>query len=457
MKTRPRMLPSLLIATLLFVPGARGGTVTDLLADPSGWSTWVQRPEVAPKFELQKSAAKAVLAIDSRNDPDAFGCWLHPLPTLQKDRRYRIEAAFETDGIDLIGRRVWAIISHGAGQFQELDHEGGWGSLQRMSVELTPDKDYQDLALRLYLAWAPRGSVRWREARLVDITDEPAKKRVAKLAAVSGRPKTGSTMAEVLDFYGQRLDEAGAEGVDLVCLPEYINIDRVAAGADRTVLAEPIPGGKFVAALAAKARQHRMYVAASVLERDGRRIYNTGVIFCRDGSVVGKYRKTHPTIAESLLKGASPGDDYPVFDTDIGRIGYMICFDNHQPEVSRILALKGADIIVFSNDSDGRERGTLYESYMRVRALDSQVHIVASVNKPGQTLIVNPRGEIVSRTDNTPGAIAIATCDLAMRVRDGSGRPIESRYWRVRRSDTFAPLLQDYAERERAADPSSSQ
>jgi predicted amidohydrolase len=135
----------------------------------------------------------------------------------------------------------------------------------------------------------------------------------------------------------------------------------------------------------------------------------------------------------------------------------MICFDNHQPEVSRILALKGAEVIVFSNDSDGRERGTLYESYMRVRALDSQVHIVASVNKPGQTLIVNPRGEIVSRTDNTPGALAIATCDLTLRVRDGSGRPIESRYWRVRRSDTFAPLLQDYATRDRAPPPTSSQ
>jgi predicted amidohydrolase len=85
---------------------------------------------------------------------------------------------------------------------------------------------------------------------------------------------------------------------------------------------------------------------------------------------------------------------------------------------------------------------------MRVRALDSQVHIVASVNKVGQTLIVNPRGEIVARAEAKPGALAVAACDVGLSVRDGSGRPIEARYWRVRRGDTFAPLLRDYAERD---------
>jgi predicted amidohydrolase len=460
MKPIPRPILRLVVAAILVAPMAHGGTVIDLMADPQGWSTWVQRSEVAPKFDRQTPAtpgAKTVLAIDSRNDPDAFGCWLRSLPTLRKDRRYRIEAAFEADGIDRVGQRVWAIITRGSGDFQELDHHGGPGGLQRMSIELNPDQDYSDLALRLYLAWTPRGSVRWKEARVIDITGDAVKPRIVKLAAVSGRPEQGSTPQQALEFYARRLDEAGAQGADLAVLPENINSDRVTVGPDRTVLAEPIPGSRFVDGLAAKARQHRMYVAASVLERVGKRIYNTGVLIGRDGSIVGKYHKTHPTIAESLLKGTAPGDDYPVFDTDIGRIGYMICFDNHQPEVSRILALKGADIIVFSNDSDGREKGTLYESYMRVRALDSQVHIVASVNKVGQTLIVNPRGEIVASVDKTPGALAIATCDLSMSVRNGTGRPIQGRYWRVRRGDTFAPLLEDYADRAPVPVPVSSQ
>jgi predicted amidohydrolase len=460
MKTFIQTLRLSLLATVLFTTETSAGTVTDLFAEPNGWKSWAQREEVAPKFELRQptgSSETAVLAIDSRGDRDVFGCWMRSLPPLRKDRRYRFEATFSADGIDMIGRRVWAIITHSGGQFQELNHDGASNGRHHMSLEYTPDKDYTDLALRLYLAWAPQGTVRWHGARVIDITDAPVAPRVAKLVAVSGRPNKDSTQAEALAFYLQRLDEAGAQGADLVCLPENINSDRVKVGADRTVLAEPIPGSKFVDGLAAKARQHKMYVAASVLERDGRRIYNTGVLLGRDGQVVGKYRKTHPTMAESLLKGTAPGDDYPVFDTDIGRIGYMICFDNHQPEVSRILGLKGADIIVFSNDSDGRERGTLYESYMRVRALDSQVHIVASVNKVGQSLIVNPRGEIVARAEPQAGALAVASCDLTLRVRDGSGRPIESRYWRVRRGDTFAPLLEDFADRERATVSPSAQ
>jgi predicted amidohydrolase len=134
----------------------------------------------------------------------------------------------------------------------------------------------------------------------------------------------------------------------------------------------------------------------------------------------------------------------------------MICFDNHQPEVSRALAVQGAEIILFSNDSDGREKGTLYESYMRTRALDNQVHIVASVNKAGQTCIVTPRGEIVAKAEMAPGSLAVATCDLAAGVRDGSGREIEGRYMRVRRSDTFAPLLRDYSERPRQVERSAA-
>jgi predicted amidohydrolase len=354
------------------------------------------------------------------------------------------------NGVERIGQHVWAIISKGNWQFQELDHDGMLGSRGRMSLELSPEKDHRDLALRLYLAWAPHGSIRWVEARVIDVTEQRAEKRRVKLAAVSGRPRKGCSSAEALEFYCQRLDAVGAQRVDLVCLPEFINKDRIEA--DLTDVAEPIPGGTWVSRFAQKAREHGMYIAAGLIERDGRQIYNAGVLIGRDGTLVGKYRKTHPTVAESLLQGTASGDSYSVFDTDIGKIGYMICFDNHQPEVARILAVKGAEIIVFPNGSDGREAGSLYEPYMRTRALDNQVHIVAAVNLPGQTCIVTPRGEFAARADNAPGAIAIATCDLSTRVRDGSGRQIEARYMRVRRADTFAPILREYWERNAAND-----
>src|SRR5687768_9459900 len=112
-----------LFAVFACTGAARAANVTDLLSKPDDWKTWVQRAEVAPTFELVNAQAggKAALAIDSRNDPDAFGCWMRSLPPLKKDRLYRFEAAFEAEGIDKIDRRIWAIITTaGGGEFQEL-------------------------------------------------------------------------------------------------------------------------------------------------------------------------------------------------------------------------------------------------------------------------------------------------------------------------------------------------
>ena len=423
--------------------------VLNLMADHGGWKSWTQRPELAPEFRLEqpsKPGDGVRLFIDSRGDAKTIGCWVHALPTLKQGRRYRIETEFESHDVPRIGYSVWAIVSQGEqADFDELDHDGITEGLHRMRIEITPEKDYAGLALRLFLAQAPRGSVRWVNARLIDVTDEPVKNRTAKLAAVGGRPANQCTAEEALKFYLERLDAVGAEGVDLVCLPETINDERIARKTG-VKLSEQIPGGPFVTAFAQKARQYRMYVAVSLVERDGDHLHNTGVLIDRSGNIVGKYRKTHPTMNERFLKGITPGDTYPVFNTDIGRVGYMICYDNHQPEVARALALNGAEIIVFSNNSDGREGGTLWESYMRTRALDNQVHIVASVNRPGQTCIVTPRGEILSPAGKTPGELSIANCDIALSARNGTGRTIQDRYLRVRRSDTFAPLLRDYAE-----------
>ena len=90
---------------------------------------------------------------------------------------------------------------------------------------------------------------------------------------------------------------------------------------------------------------------------------------------------------------------------------------------------------------DGREGGTLWEPCIRTRALDNNVHIVASVNV-GRSCIVDPRGEILSMVDKTPGAVAAARCDLGVSLSNFTRRPIGNRYQRMRRSDTYAPLTQ---------------
>jgi len=140
--------------------------------------------------------------------------------------------------------------------------------------------------------------------------------------------------------------------------------------------------------------------------------------------------------------GTLPGDTYPVFATDFGRLGFMICYDTHYPEVSRILALHGADLILNPNMGDGREGGILWETVIRTRAIDNQVHVAAAVNG-GRSCVISPKGEVLSMTDRTNGSIAYAECELDASVCDHTGRPIRKRYERVRRADTYATLVRD--------------
>jgi len=69
-----------------------------------------------------------------------------------------------------------------------------------------------------------------------------------------------------------------------------------------------------------------MYIVAGIYEKVGRLIYNTGILIDRKGKIIGKYRKTHLPPEEYSREGVTPGTDYPVFETDFGKIGILICY-----------------------------------------------------------------------------------------------------------------------------------
>lgn len=144
---------------------------------------------------------------------------------------------------------------------------------------------------------------------------------------------------------------AGARGVELIVFPELVNSGYFSptgtAGFDPAFregywsLAEPIPG-PTTERLAAAAAEAGVHVTVGVLERDGEKVYNAMCLIGPDG-VVGSYRKVHLPVAEKHY--FELGDEIPVFDTPLGRIGLSICFDGRFPELARTLALKGAEII----------------------------------------------------------------------------------------------------------------
>ncbi|MDA0746921.1 MAG: carbon-nitrogen hydrolase family protein [bacterium] len=416
---------------------------TDLLLDPNTWEAWTPRDEVEIRSSVLIDGGpggRPALVLEGAGNPFACGCWRLSLGGLQGGRRYRVEVVFRTEGVDAPGKCVRAILTEQPEQKKEpafydhLDSMGRRDGWQVLARELDVAGETPALALNLFLAWSARGHVRWSDVRLYDVTAERAGGRNVKLAAISGNPKNPTSPAACIDFYANRIDEV--RGADLVCLPELINVMGVPQ--DRAGLAEPIPGPTSER-LSDRARTHGFYLAASILERAGGAIYNTGLLIDRSGGIVGKYRKTHLAPGEDLLQGVAPGNDYPVFRTDFGTVGYMICWDGHFPEVPRLLSLNGAEVILFSNAGDGREGGSLWEPFIRTRALDNQVHIVAAVNA-GRSCIVSPKGEVLSMADQTSGAIASATCDLDASVANFSGRPIHRRYDQYRRADSYDAL-----------------
>ncbi len=127
------------------------------------------------------------------------------------------------------------------------------------------------------------------------------------------------------------IERAAREGARLVVLPN---------------LALPIPRETFIDFFAALARRTQIYLApGTFLEREGDGLFNTAYLFASDGKLVGTQRQTHRSPQE-IAQGFAPGDELNVFDIGSARVGFVIGTDVEYPEVSRILALQGANVLI---------------------------------------------------------------------------------------------------------------
>jgi len=166
---------------------------------------------------------------------------------------------------------------------------------------------------------------------------------LVKVAAVQMEPRVGDKAGNVKRQL-HLIAEAAAQGVRLLVLPELGNTGYIFNSREEVAeLAEPVPDGPTCAAWIQACRQDGVYLCAGIAERDGERFYNTAALIGPAG-YIGKYRKVHLWDEEKLF--FEPGDlGLPVFHLPFGRVGVMICYDGWHPEVARILALQGADII----------------------------------------------------------------------------------------------------------------
>jgi predicted amidohydrolase len=192
---------------------------------------------------------------------------------------------------------------------------------------------------------------------------------------------------------------------DIILLPEGITV--VGTGLSYADAAEPVPG-PTTNALGEAARKRNAYIAAGIYERDGVAVYNTAVLIDRDGKVAGRYRKVYIP-REELEGGITPGADYPVFQTDFGRVGLMICWDVQYADPARALAMRGAEILLLPIWGGN-------ETLAKARAIENQVFLAAS-GYDYPTHIIDPAGELIAVASG-PGSAAVATIDLNRRYVD---------------------------------------
>lgn len=237
----------------------------------------------------------------------------------------------------------------------------------------------------------------------------------------------------------EKVAEAAARGVQIVCLPElFLSRYFCQKKNDKSAFdsAEPIPVGPTASALSDAAKKHQIVlVGGTIFEKADGKFFNTAPVFDADGSFMGEYRKTH--IPEDILYheqhyfSPGPAGGIRVFDTRYGKICPLICYDQWYPEAARIAALKGAEIIFYptaiglidqsveANITGDWER--MWRNAMLGHAAANSVYVCA-VNRVGRedaiafwggSFAAGPNSAVLAKAGNQE-EIVIAQCDLNM-------------------------------------------
>ncbi len=420
------LVPWLSPAGVLFEQSSFAPGAGDL---PAGWRLWAPRPETAPKAYVDAKVFRSApdsLALASNGRVDALGGLERVVEGIEPGRWYRFTAYYRAERLEYERRQVvprldW--LSAEGKRAGKPDYaylvaaEGDW---KRITLEAPAPRSAAAVKLQLSL-WASRsGAVWWDDVSLAPI---PAPKpRPVTVAAINLRPQNTGSAEENVKLFVETIDRTAPPKADIILLPEGITI--VGTGKKFDDVAEPVPG-PTTQRLGEAARRHNAYIVAGVYERDGPGLYNTAVLIDRTGRFAGKYRKVYIP-REETEGGLLPGSDYPVFETDFGRIGMMICWDVQYPDPARGLALRGAEMILMPIWGGN-------VTLAKARAIENHLFLVTS-GYDYPTHVIDPNGKILA-TAAGDGAAAIVTVDLGKRYVDAWLGHMRSRFMKELRLD----------------------
>ena len=244
------------------------------------------------------------------------------------------------------------------------------------------------------------------------------KKRRFRAAAVQTLARLGDYDHNIA-LATQFVEEAVRQGAELVVFPECMDTGYLfELSGTLPALAETMTDGPFVTALSSLASKHGIYIASGVTEWDPakEKIFNTGIMFGRKGEIVCHYHKQFlATHDQNWFEFGERG--CPVVETDLGRIGLLICFDGRIPEIFRAMAMQGAEVIVDMANFFAMDQADMWGP---ARSYENGVWLVAatkagyerSIYYPGGSMIVDPKGRVLSKVPYDTHGMAVADIDL---------------------------------------------
>lgn len=301
------------------------------------------------------------------------------------------------------------------------------------------------------------------------------KEKLIKVAAVQFNHKSSDkeyNISRIKHFVA----EAAKEGVEIIAFPEmcitgYWHVPKLAKE-EIEELAENIPQGPSSQILLQLSQANNMVIGAGLIEQAEGKLYNTYAVALPDGQI-----KTHRKLHAFESKYISSGSEHTVFETPLGvKLGVLICYDNNLPENSRLVALKGADILLAPHQTGGTDSLTsggmklidpsLWENraqnpqaieaefkgpsgrkwlmkWLPTRAWDNGYFIIFSNGvgldngevRTGNAMIIDPDGEVIAETWKASDELVIADLDLE-KLNNSNGR----RKLRARRPELYSLL-----------------
>jgi N-carbamoylputrescine amidase len=237
------------------------------------------------------------------------------------------------------------------------------------------------------------------------------------------------------------IEDAAGQGAQLVLLQELHRSLYFCQTEDSAhfSLAEPVPG-PVTAMLGGLAAKLDIVIVASVFEKRAAGLYhNTAVVLDADGTLAGRYRKMHipddPGFYEKFY--FTPGDlGFTPVDTAVGRLGVLVCWDQWYPEAARLMALAGAELLLYpaaigwDNRDDSREQARQQDAWLTVQRGHAVANCLpvlvcnrtgfetdpsgqtAGIQFWGSSAVIGPQGEMLARASSDNAEIVVATLDL---------------------------------------------